>query len=92
MEVIREFTMMTNILKKFIDAMPLKWPKTLPLHRGIDHHIKLELGVKSLMRPPYRMAPLELVELKKQLDKLLSGSIIYSFKASFETLVIFQKK
>ena len=39
----------------------------------------LKLGVKPPTRPPYHMAPPELVELKKQLDELLLSSIVLKY-------------
>ena len=43
-EVVHESTMVANVLKEFTDIMPLKLPKTLPLRRGMYHHI---IRVKS---------------------------------------------
>ncbi|KAL6319162.1 hypothetical protein AAG906_011248 [Vitis piasezkii] len=51
--------------------MPSKLPKKLPPRKPTDHHIKLVSGVKLPAEVPYRMTPLELVELRKQLTELL---------------------
>ncbi|KAJ8459416.1 hypothetical protein OPV22_032342 [Ensete ventricosum] len=91
-EAIQEPTIVANILKEFSDMMPMELPRTLPPCRGVDHRIELELGVKPLVRTPYRMALPELAELRKQLDKLLSGGLICSSKAPFGASVLFQKK
>ncbi|KAJ8459552.1 hypothetical protein OPV22_032478 [Ensete ventricosum] len=91
-EVIQEHAVMANILKEFSDVMPTELPRTLPPRRGVDHRIELELGVKPPARPPYHMAPPELAELRKHLDKLLSGGLIRSSKAPFRAPVFFQKK
>lgn len=56
--------------------MPSKLPKKLPLRKPIDHHIELVLGVKLPTQVPYRMTPLELVELRKKLTKLLNVGLI----------------
>ena len=53
-----------NVLKEFIDVMPLELLKTLLPRIGVDHHIKLKPGVKPPARLPYCMAPPELAELR----------------------------
>ncbi|CAL9120466.1 unnamed protein product, partial [Musa textilis] len=88
----KEPAAVANVLKEFEDVMPPELPKTLPPRRGVDHLIELEPGVKPPARPPYRMPPPELAELRKQLDELLSGGLIRSSKAPFGAPVLFQKK
>ncbi|XP_057755571.1 uncharacterized protein LOC130974733 [Arachis stenosperma] len=60
--------------------MPLELPKQLPRKRKVDHKIKLELGVKPPASAPYRMAPAEFEELKKQLKNLLDVGFIHPSK------------
>jgi len=48
----------------------------LPTKREIDFEIELELGLRPISTPPYRMAPIELKELKVQLDDLLQKRYI----------------
>ncbi|CAL8152887.1 unnamed protein product [Prunus armeniaca] len=55
------------ILKEFADVMLKELPKTLPPRREMDHVIELEPGAKPPAKAPYRMAPPELKELRKQL-------------------------
>ena len=62
---------MAGILKEFRDIMPSELPKELPPRRPIDHKIELLPGVKPPAQVPYRMAPAELLELRKQLKELL---------------------
>ncbi|XP_065050258.1 uncharacterized mitochondrial protein AtMg00860-like [Musa acuminata AAA Group] len=76
-KAIHEPTVVSNVLKEFIDVMSPKLSKTLPPCRSVDHHIELELRVKSPVRPPYRMPPPELVELKKQLEYLNKFMVVY---------------
>ena len=64
-EAIHEPIVVANVLKEFTDVMPPELLKNLPPHRGVDHYIELEPGVKPPARPPYRMSPPVLVELKK---------------------------
>ena len=90
-KAIHEPTMVANVLKEFTDIMPLELPKTLPPCKGIDHYIELESRVKPPARPLYRMPPLELAELRKQLGELLSGGLIRSSKTPFGAIVLFQK-
>ena len=44
----------------------------LPLEREVESTIDLILGTEPISIPPYRMAPVELRELKAQLKELLS--------------------
>ena len=56
--------------------MPLELPKTLPPRCVVDHKIELVPGSKSPSKAPYRMSPMELVEMGKQLLELLDFSYI----------------
>ena len=56
--------------------MPLELPKTLPTRCADDHKIELVPGSKSPSKAPYRMSPMELVEMGKQLLELLDFSYI----------------
>ena len=42
----------------------------LPSKRQIDFCIELVLGALSISKTPYRMAPIEMLELKKQVQEL----------------------
>ncbi|KAA0056238.1 uncharacterized protein E6C27_scaffold226G00020 [Cucumis melo var. makuwa] len=84
-----------KVLNKYVDIMPHELPKTLPLRQEIlDHEIELVLRART--KPPtknaYRMAPLELAELRKQLNEFLVAEFIKPAKASYGTPVLFQKK
>ncbi|KAI5323243.1 hypothetical protein L3X38_032315 [Prunus dulcis] len=80
------------ILKEFADVMPKELPKTLPPRREVDHAIELEPGAKPPAKAPYRMAPPELEELRKQLKQLLDAGYIQPSKAPYGAPVLFQKK
>lgn len=58
----------------------------------MDHIIELEPGAKPPAFSPYRMAPPELAELRKQLKELLDAGFIRPSKAPYGALVLFQKK
>ena len=72
--------------------MPLELPKTLPPRCAVDHKIKLVPGSKSHLKAPYRMSPMELVEMGKQLLELLDSSYIQPSKALYGALILFQKE
>ncbi|XP_019058307.1 PREDICTED: uncharacterized protein LOC104816062 [Tarenaya hassleriana] len=81
-----------HVLFDFADVMPEELPKKLPPRRGIDHAIELIPGAKPPAMPPYRMAPPELAELKRQLEDLLEAGYIQPSKAPYGAPVLFQKK
>lgn len=81
-----------GLLQGYQDVMPDQLPRILPPRRAIDHEIELIPGAKAPARAPYRMAPPELVELRKQLNELLEAGFIRPSKAPFGAPVLFQKK
>ena len=48
----------------------------LPPHRDLDFIIELHLGTSPISMTPHRMAPVELQELKVQLQELLDKGFI----------------
>ena len=80
------------ILEEFADVMPAELPKCLPPRREIEHAIDLELGARPPAKAPYRMAPAELGELRRQLDELLEAGLIRPSKAPYGAPVLFQRK
>ncbi|KAL5831624.1 hypothetical protein ACOSQ4_016978 [Xanthoceras sorbifolium] len=72
--------------------MPAELPKKLPPRREVDHQIELEPGTKPPAKAPYRMAPPELEELRKQLKDLLDAGYIQPSKAPYGAPVLFQRK
>ncbi|KAL5775969.1 hypothetical protein ACOSP7_013526 [Xanthoceras sorbifolium] len=81
-----------EVLDDFANVMPAELPKELPPRRTSDHKIELEPGVKPPARAPYRMAPCELAELRRQLDELLEAGLVQPSKAPYGAPVLFQKK
>ena len=73
-----------GVLDEFKDVMLPELPKRLPPRREEDHRIELELGVKPPAMGPYRMAPPELEELRRQLKELLDAGFIQPSKAPYE--------
>ena len=80
-----------GVLNEFKDVMPLELSKRPP-RREEDHKIELESGAKPPAMGPYRMAPLELEELRRQLKELLDVGFIQPSKAPYGASVLFQKK
>ena len=80
-----------KILKEFRHVMPVELPKELTSRRPIDHKIKLLLGTKAPAQAPYKMPPVELLELHKQLKELLDVGLIQPSRAPYSP-VLFQKK
>ena len=50
------------------------------------------LGSRPLAQAPYRMTPLELIELRKQLTELLDAGLVQPSKEPCGALVLSQKK
>lgn len=81
-----------GVLNEFKDVMPPELLKKLSLRREMDHEIELEQGAKPPALAPYRMAPPELKELRRQFQYLLDAGYIRPSKALFGAPVLFQKK
>ena len=81
-----------KVLNEFKDVMPSELPKKLPPRREEDHKIELESEAKPPAMGPYRMAPPELEELRRQLKELLEAGFIQPSKDPYGAPVLFQKK
>jgi hypothetical protein len=71
----------------FSDELP-----GMPPDRDIEFIIELILGTGPIAQRPYRMNPAELVELKKQLDDLLSKGLIQPSSSAWRSPVLFVDK
>ncbi|KAL3499013.1 hypothetical protein ACH5RR_041745 [Cinchona calisaya] len=80
------------VLEEFKSVMPAELPKELPPKREVDHEIELIPSTKPPAMVPYRMAPPELAELRKQLKDLLDAGYIRPSKSPFGAPILFQKK
>ncbi|KAG9450477.1 hypothetical protein H6P81_010442 [Aristolochia fimbriata] len=83
---------MIPLLDQYKDVMPQQLPSHLPPQREVDHRIELEPGARPPAKAPYRMAPKELEELRKQLTELLDAGFIQPSKAPYGAPVLFQRK
>ena len=79
------------VVKEFLDVFPEEIPG-LPPKRQIDFEIELEPSTRPISKPPYRMAPAELRELKIQLEDLLQKGYIRPSVSPWGAPVLFVKK
>ncbi|XP_074323658.1 uncharacterized protein LOC141660565 [Apium graveolens] len=63
------------IVREYEDVFPDELPG-FPPHREVEFTIELVPGAEPISKAPYRMAPLELQELKEQLQELLDRGFI----------------
>jgi hypothetical protein len=80
-----------SIVKEFIDVFPDDLPG-LPPNREIEFCIDLVSGTKPISMAPYRMAPVELKELKEQIQDLLDKGFIRPSVSPWGAPVLFVKK
>ena len=66
---------LVDVVENFWDVFPDELPG-LPPNREIEFCIDFFPGTSPISIPPYRMAPAELAELRKQLDELLEKGFI----------------
>ena len=64
-----------EVVKEFEDVFPEDL-SSLPPNREMEFSIDLLPGISPVSMAPYRMAPAELAELKKQLTELLEKGFI----------------
>ena len=81
-----------ELLTQYADVMLPKLPNKVPPRRDIDHKMELLPRTVAPSQAPYRMAPKELVELRKQLNELLDAGLIQTSKASYGAPILFLKK
>jgi hypothetical protein len=79
------------IVQDFVDVFPDELPG-LPPDREIEFTIDLFPGTGPISKAPYRMAPLELRELKEQLQELLDKGFIRPSVSPWWAPVLFVKK
>ena len=65
------------IVREFLDVFPEGLPG-IPPNREIDFQIELTPGTEPISEAPYRMAPLELNELKVQMEEIVSKGFFRS--------------
>ena len=76
---------------KYEDVFPNELPR-LPLHRDVDFVVEIHPGTSPVSMTPHRMAPIELHELKVQLQELLNKGFIRPITSPWGASVLFAKK
>jgi len=79
------------VVREFRDVFPEELPG-LPPVREIEVSIETIPGVSPIARSPYRMATMELAELKVQLQELLDKGFIRPSNSLWGAPVLFVKK
>ena len=87
----RDYYLGLHVIEEFLDVFPDDLPG-LPPDREIEFCIDLIPGAQPVSIQPYRMAPAELTELRKQLDELLEKGFIRSSTSPWGAPVLFVKK
>ena len=77
-----------RVVCEYEDVFPDELPR-LPQHRDVDFDIELYPGTSPISMTPHRMAPVELHELKVQLQELLDKSFIRSRTSPWGALFFF---
>ena len=80
-----------RVVCEYEDVFPDELPG-LPPHKDVDFVIELHLGTSPISMTPHRMAPVELQELKVQLQELLNKGFIRPSTSPWGALVLFAKK
>ncbi|GJW03065.1 putative reverse transcriptase domain-containing protein [Tanacetum coccineum] len=79
------------VVREFADVFPDELPG-LPPAREIEFGIELIPGAEPISKAPYRMAPVELKELKEQLQEMLENGFIRPSVSPWGAPVLFVKK
>nr|XP_017239592.1 PREDICTED: uncharacterized protein LOC108212378 [Daucus carota subsp. sativus] len=79
------------IVNEFSEVFPEELPG-LPPDREIEFSIELIPGAEPVSKAPYRMAPVEMKELAKQLQELLDKGVIRPSVSPWGAPVLFVKK
>nr|GEV91807.1 putative reverse transcriptase domain, aspartic peptidase domain protein [Tanacetum cinerariifolium] len=79
------------IVSEFPDVLPDELPGIPPV-REVEFNIELILGAEPISKAPYRMAPIELKELKDQLQELLERGFSRPSVSPWGAPVLFVKK
>ena len=80
-----------RVVCEYVDVFPDELPG-LPPHRDVDFGIELHPGTTTISMTPHKMAPVELQELRVQLQELLDKGFIRSSTSPWGAPVLFAKK
>ncbi|KAH0743175.1 hypothetical protein KY290_031168 [Solanum tuberosum] len=79
------------VVSEFTEVFPTNLPE-MPLDRDIDFCIDLEPGTRPISIPSYRMAPIELRELKVQIQEQLDKGFIRPSASPWGAPILFVRK
>ncbi|GJT93241.1 putative reverse transcriptase domain-containing protein, partial [Tanacetum coccineum] len=79
------------VVRDFLEVYPKDFPG-LPLTRQVEFHIELIPGAAPVARAPYRLAPVEMKELAKQLKELSDKVFIRLSSSPWGAPILFVKK
>ena len=80
-----------RVVCEYVDVFPDELPR-LPPHKDVDFGIKLHPGTTTISMTPHRMAPVELQELRVQLQELLDKGFIRPSTSPWGASVLVAKK
>ena len=80
-----------RVVFEYVDVFPDEIPG-LPPHRDVDFSIELHPGTLPISMTPHRMAPVELQELRIQLQELLDKGFIRPSTSPWGASVLVAKK
>lgn len=79
------------VVCEYSDVFPDELPG-MPPDCEIEFVIELALGTAPIYKKPYRMAPMELAELKKQIKELMEKGYVRPSSSPWGSPVLFAKK
>lgn len=80
-----------TIVRDFTDVFPVELRRLPPL-REVDFMIELEQDTRPISRVPYHMTPMEMAELKAQLEEIAGKGYIKPSASPWGAPVLFIKK
>ena len=80
-----------RVVCEYVDVFPNELPG-LPPQRVVDFDIELHLGTSPISMTPHRMAPVELQELRVQLQELIEKGFMKPSTSPWGAPVLFAKK
>jgi hypothetical protein len=80
-----------HVVREFLDVFPDDLPG-MPPERAIEFKIELQPGTAPIAKAPYKMSPVEIKELKIQLQGLLDKGYIFPSTSPWGCSVLFVEK
>jgi hypothetical protein len=79
------------VVREFLDGFPDDLPG-MPPERAIEFKIELQPGTTPISNAPYKMSPIDSVELKIELQNLLDKGFIHPGSSPWGCLTLFVSK